>query len=297
MPEEIKKSESIGVEHEYVDLDVEEISVVDVPANTKEFAVIKCIGETKEEPMAQETVEKKSTDQSAKVDEVPVDVASENEGAAIEQVLTQLDSIEKTVKDFVSSEDNNDETESEEGEVEKAEDQEDTPENIFQKALEASGVKGKDLETAMSKYRKVCACKTEKSSSEEEQVTTEAPDLADQLFEMTRKAKAITPSRFEAIKQMQEILTKLIKEIETIPEGKSPKIKVPSNASFGNSGIKGVMKALSEVTKNLGALSETIKKNSEKISKIEKAQKPTTSLGDDEPVEKSGNEDFWTGAI
>lgn len=302
MTEEVKKEENIGVKHEYVDLDVEEISVVDLPANTKEFAVIKCIGEkSKEEPtMAKEKVEKKSTDQSAKVDEVPVDVATE--GAAIEQVLTQLDSIEKTVKDLVSSE-NDDEAEPEEGEVEKAEEQEETPETIFEKALKENGLEGEKLKAAMKKYRKACSCKTEKAGvekAENEEDKNEAektPDLADQIFEMARKAKAITPSRFEAIKQMQEILTKLIKEIETVPEGKSPKTKAPSNTSFGNSGIKDVMKALSEVTANLEALSETAKKNSEKINKIEKTQKPSTSLEDDEPVKKNSDKSFWAGAL
>jgi len=289
----LEKADSIGVKHEYTDLHVSEISVVDRPANQKEFAVIKCVENDEEqkgvEPMADQVVD--TTKEAANVEAVPVDVAKNDDDSAMDQALSQLDTISKSIAALtaqVEDEENGGGTEETETEKAKAE----TPETVFAAALKESGAKPDAIAAAVKKYKKVCACGAAPVAKAEETVTEPAePDFMGELASAVTKAKAITPKRLAALKALQEQLAKMIGEMEGIPHSKSPKTKVPKNNSFGTSGLKPIMKGLEDVTKAIGGLAE-------RIETIEKTRQASKGLSDQTTVTTNkADGDIWNGVL
>ncbi len=303
MTEEIalEKAESVGVEHEYTDLTVEELSVVDRPANQKEFAVIKCVDSDTEqkgvEPMADQVA--KSTKEAANVEVVPVEVAKSDDDTAMEQALENLDTISKSIAALTAKvegeEEGGDETETE---AEKAKTKE-TPATIFANALKTTGVKGEAFKAAMKKYEKVCACgsatvqKTE-TKTETEGAETEGEgdnDFMGNLAAAVTKAKVLTPKRLAALKALQEQLAKMIGEMEGIPHSKSPKTKVPKDTKFGASG-------LSAITKSLETVSAAMKTLTDRITKIEDVRQGSKGLGENGTVTtKKVDGNLWKGVL
>lgn len=295
----LEKAESVGVKHEYIELTVEELSVVDRPANQKEFAVIKCVESDTEkgvEPMADQTVESTARVEAANVEVVPVEVAKNEDDSAMTQALEQLDTITKSVAALgaqVATEEGGEKPEVET--TEKA--AKETPTTVFQAALKANGVKGEALTTAMKKYEKVCACGAAPvaKADESEAVTdddTDGNEFMGQLATAVNKAKVLTPKRLAALKALQEQLAKMIGEMEGIPHSKSPKTKVPKNNSFGASGLSPIMKGIEAVTKSIGDLGARI----EKIEKTRQGSKTLGETGTATPTQKADGE-FWSGAI
>lgn len=301
MTEEValEKAESIGVEHEYTDLKVDEISVVDRPANQKEFAVIKCVNsdteQKGEEPMADQVVD--STKEAASVEVVPVDVVKSEDDTAMAQALAQLDTISKSIAELttqVEDEEKGGETETE-TEAEKAAKKE-TPATVFAEALKANGVKGEAFKTAMKKYGKVCACGSATVQKTETKTETEGEaegdnDFMGNLAAAVTKAKALTPKRLAALKALQEQLAKMIGEMEGIPHSKSPKTKVPKDAKFGASG-------LSSITKSLETVSTAMKSLTDRIDQIENTRQGSKGLGESGTVTtKKADGDLWKGVL
>jgi len=303
MTEEValEKAESVGVEHEYTDLEVNEISVVDRPANQKEFAVIKCVGNSATqkgvEPMADQVA--KSTEEAANVEVVPVEVAKNDDDSAMEQALENLDTISKSIAGLAAQVEDEEGGKTEtETEAEKAAKKE-TPATIFANALKATGVKGEALKTALKKYEKVCACgsatvqKTEtKTETEGAETETEGDnDFMGNLAAAVTKAKVLTPKRLAALKALQEQLAKMIGEMEGIPHSKSPKTKVPKNASFGASG-------LSTITKSFETISTALKTLTGRIEQIENTRQGSKSLGESGTVTtKKADKDLWDNVL
>ncbi len=295
MTEEVtlEKAESIGVKHEYTELTVEELSVVDRPANQKEFAVIKCVEDDTQkegvEPMAEQEVGKTANDEAASVERVPVEVAKNDDDSAMGQVMDQLDTITKSIATLgaqVESE------EAEETDVEKA--AKETPTTVFAAALKASGAKPEAIQAAVKKYEKVCACgvaPVAKAEADDDDAD-DGDEFMGNLAAAVTKAKVLTPKRLAALKALYEQLGKMVGEMEGIPHSKSPKTKVPKNASFGSSGLSPIMKGLEAVTKSVGDLGA-------RIETIEKTRQGTKTLADSGTVTPTQKADgnFWNGAI
>lgn len=294
----VKKSQTVGVKHRYEDLIVEEISVVDLPANEHHFAVIKCKDgkqdknvNKEDQTMADKNVEKseekKTTGDSVVV---PVEVVKSEDDKAMEKVLQELAKIEKTVSSFASEEKEKEEEKEEELSEEK-----------FESALKASGINGVALEQAMEKYREIQKEETKKPTKEEEKEEPKVVEKSEEkeeeelnilgdLSQALEKAKTFTPSRIEAIKQALETLQKLMAGIESVPHGKSPRTKAPSTTSFGSSGLTSLTKAVENIQKSVSTMAN-------KLEKIEKTQLPSSSLGENEEVKKNNDEDFWATAL
>lgn len=298
----LEKAESVGVEHEYTDLKVSEISVVDRPANQKEFAVIKCVDSDTEqkgvEPMADQVA--KSTKEAANVEVVvvPVEVAKSDDDTAMEQALENLDTISKSIAALtakVEGEEGGGETEETEAEKAKAKE---TPATVFAAALKASGAKPEAIAAAVKKYEKVCACgsatvqKAETKPEGAETETTEGDDdFMGNLAAAVTKAKVLTPKRLAALKALQEQLAKMIGEMEGIPHSKSPKTKVPKDTKFGASG-------LSSITKSLETVSAAMKTLTNRITKIEDVRQGSKGLGESGTVTtKKADGNLWEGVL
>jgi hypothetical protein len=89
---DVKKSSSIGVKHEYTDLEVNEISIVDLPANQEEFAVIKRVENNSE-------LEKKiMAEKKQEIEEVKKEEESEFDSGNISDIIKKIGDIESKIE-------------------------------------------------------------------------------------------------------------------------------------------------------------------------------------------------------
>lgn len=296
----------------FLDLDVEEISVVDKPAIEVEFLVTKRMEEKSMEIQDQDatvTETEKNTDGAGVV---PVDAPASNNDAAVnkalENVASMVENIAKAagVKLGEKTEEVKKETSDESTEeTEKAKSAPAaTPATLralYQKQLKAAGVSGEALEKAMSEFDKA------KFPMQEEKKTTKSDDSDDvqaikameALEQAISKAKSFTPGRVAQLKSVVEQLQKLLAGVMEIPQGASPKTSTPGVGMHSN------MSAVQQLTKSMEGLTEAVNKSIQtqadlatRVEAIEKARAPSTAL------ENEGNstttetkKGFWEGVL
>lgn len=256
----VEKAANIGVEHEYTELEVNEISIVDLPANMKNFAVIKS---TNDSAQKGDKVSKNAEGKDAEVKKDDDDISKFME--SVEQLSDLVKGVGEQVKEA-------------------------------NEKIDAQKSNDKELDEKEVKKEKVQVVESEKEEPEIKDANFDETSFVENLGSIVLKAKAFTPKRIEKLKEMYSLMTKVMEDLEIIPSGQSPKNKLPGNAKFGQTGLAPIMKAVEKISCEVSKIVETQKALSEKVERIEKARRPSTSLGDDNVVTKKNN-DFWSGTV
>jgi len=288
---------------EFVDLKVDEVSLVDSPANEMEFAIVKSLNK-QEDNMAKDKktevtkAEEAETDAAAatpapeaEVENVPVEVAKA-ESDAVQQAMDQVTDIVKGIAEQIKA----DKTEEE--------------------VTKSDGGDGGDGEEAPAADDAPAA--EEESAAEDEETSDDAPastteedeveKTLDGLAAAIEKAKAFTPKRREqlekAIEQLQVLLAGLNPVKPPQPMGQAPAVKTPgpgfmSGIQKMTEAIEGLTKALDDQQNKIGELVETNKNLNERIEDIEKTRQPSTSVDDegDTDTETKTQKSFWSNVL
>jgi len=325
----------IEAKREFMDLEVDELSVVDSPANEEKFIVIKCkhqegqdMADKKEEvtkdtgsPVAEGN--KTPNDNGAKVEKVTVDV----EKAENDAVVEAMGKVQKTVEGIAKQ---------------LGMDAVDTPvakpspRDVVKKQLESAGLNEEQVEKSLKEYDAAAvesieksgdgktaagedaagdgtaAKKVEKSGDNTDVATAKSEDTAmdalTQLEEAISKAKRFTPQREETLKNAVEQLQKLLVALQPqAPKSViTPKNNLPSSASAGEANLTSVTKALQElsetVQKSLTAIQEGQKTLSTRVEDIEKARHPSKAVVEDgtdgvKTVKTEKAQSLWGGVL
>jgi hypothetical protein len=266
----------------FVELSVDEVSIVDSPANEEHFIVIKNLQDLQEVNMPGEKNEEttkdvvKNDDTQQNPEKIPVEVDKATDEAvakAMEQVADLINNISKSFDNVGEKAGDKDEqvSKKKEGEEEKKE----------------GGEEKKEVQTNKN---------AEKIDDNIREAASEA------VYEAIAKAKRFTPTREAALKAAIETLNKLAKELgmQEIPIGSSPSTNTPSGTTFGSSSItKSMEDFVAKLSAGMEKIVETTKNLDSRMEKIEKMAAPSKSVeGDgetDNKVEK--NQNFWKGVI
>jgi len=261
---DIKKSSNVGVKHEYVELEVNEISVVDRPANEEEFAVIKCVMED-EMPDKKEDIEKNIDKKNEKTE----DVKKEEE----QKQMQNLDDVLKKISDIESK-------------IESLKKDEKVQKEIdWKDELVAKGVDGKILKMIEDKFNQKEKVKKESENSLIGELTTELT-----------KAKTFTPSRIKRLEDASQLLSRLMEEITQINQ-KPNDLSSHSDSQSMETGNGDVKKNFDDMNKNFFELCSVVKALKEKVEAIEKIRQPSTSLDKQENEDVKKSDDFWSGVF
>lgn len=320
----------------FVALDVGEVSLVDSPANEREFAVVKSLN-PEDSDMA-DTAEVIKGDNN--VETVSLEVAKATNDAvekAMEKVTGLVENIAKLAQPEPEAEASNtdvakgtDELPSE-ADIEKGltKEQKETRQQMRQKLekqMAGCGMKGDMLKSAVDVAMRTLAGqgaftpgqsakppvkKTAKSDGEGENTDTQVSkselnpqdivqETIKQISQGLQGAQTLgAPDAQKALKAAVETLQSLLKQVsmQEVPTGGMPKNTLPSNNSYGASGIKEITKALEGVNDALGELKETQKSLSERLEDIEKTRQPDTSGGADQSNTTDTKKSMWSGIL
>lgn len=284
----------------FLELKVDEVSLVDLPANEKDFVVVKS---QQEEQTMSETTETNNP----KTERVAVEVPDSGDPAvakALEHVQNIVESITKSLAPAAKP------AETVETDAEKAAkggkkkagySMNDMVKAILPKASDDEIAKHVDALKKAGFDFDAAAAGVAKSA--EEPAAPAVPPVTQEgvlaaFFESVAKAKSFTPERVAALKQMVELLQKMLAEVAP---GASPATNTPGLKVAPDSGIQDLLGE--KVTKALEKLGETL---GERIGKIEtevsaiKNATPAPAGGEPpgnatESTKKSGN--MWKGVL
>jgi len=302
----------------FLKLNVGEVSLVDSPANEKEFLVTKNLEENVMGEQQANAAERVEIEQAAGGES---DVAS-----VLKHVSTIVENIAKAVKAengqasapaIAAATGTPAATESEEDEdVEKS----------LTEALKAMGIEPTAEQLAKAKKagfdpaQKFPTAKKplEKETKKAAAAPTEAEAVAETvltiegLSSLITKAKKFTPGRIEKLKGAVEALKGLLEEIDSVPQGTNPGVSPSGTTTFGASGIKGSLTAgdnvdtskakeptMADVLKAVNGLAEVVKGLGGEVESIKKARPASESLegkgGTDTETKKSAG--LWSGLL
>lgn len=301
----------------FLDLTVQEISLVDAPANEVEFLVVKRLNDTEGEPMPNANTNptdgavEQQTTKKADAEVVSVD-AGETSDQAVTKALEQVNQLVRGIADTVQAVKSANAPApapapapaASEEDVEKTSN---PARKVFKAQLEKAGVKGEALKSALAEYdaetkkasepaEKPAAETSTKKGTEESEELTDATKALEALSEVVEKAKKFTPKRQEALKQAIGTLSSLLSELSPSADAAS------SDTANGGSGLVSLTKAIEglteTVTKALAEVQETTKALGARVETVEKARNAPSALppeNNDQPetVKKS----FWSGVI
>lgn len=319
----------------FLDLNVDEISVVDTPAVEVEFLVMKRM-EDDSMDATEETVTEthKDANDGGAAEVVSVDAGASEDAAvnkALEQVAGMVENIAKaagvkiaeTTKSGPGEDDNGDGGGDGDGGEEattKAKTKAFNPREMFGKQLKANGITGDAFTKAMADFDKQFKpfqpgasaqppLTKDKPTTKTAETPVEEPsaeELAEQeamkslgaLETAIQKAKRFTPAREKQLKSALEALKALFDDLQKIPPGGSPSTTVPGNMSFGASGVQALTKSIEQLTEVVNKSMEQSKANAERIEAIEKARTPSTSIEDEGGTDdKAVKKNFWGGVL
>lgn len=275
----------------FLDLVVEEVSIVDSPANECNYVVVKNLQEDGD--MANTNTQQNAaldSSQAASANTIPVNVESENNTEvikAMQQVTAMVTSIAKSLEGAKNPDNaENDETKTEKSAA--------TP-----TATTAVPTATTAAPTAAPEGDGVKTKKNATAQSQEQSPSDAFEDTLKALGAVVEKAKRFTPKREAALKEIVDKLMALSKEMgmEEIPVGQSPTASLPSSASYGGTAISKSLEELTKVVKTLSeSMQETTKSLGDRLAKVENIRQPSQGEGDDNSttkVEKS----MWAGIL
>lgn len=270
----------------FLALKVDEVSLVDSPANEQEFIVIKRLATEETTTMGAAAIQQPAPAGApaaaeanvAKVAEgqttttnpeaVPVQVEKAADETSA-KVLAQVEKLtEMIAKGFAPSA-------PVESDVEKANKKAKAKEEM-QKKLEGAGLKGVALEKAVDAALAAEEAPTAKAAEPAEGAADEGEAVSktlEALAEVIQKAKTFTPKREKAMKTLMEDLQKLLSDMSSAPATQAPASIVPG------SGLSDIKKALEEVVATMKEhVTTTTKALAERVESIEKTRNPSQSV-------------------
>lgn len=306
----------------FVELNVDEVSLVDSPANEEEFAVIKsltaqeddmAVDKSKDtvtenaeesteetEPKVEKDAEEESKDEGA--EKVEVDAEKPDDEGVVKAMAKVTDLVESIAKAAGVSADSEEETDDAEEETEKAGASFGASgiRDMFSKQLKKAGVKGDALKAAMDEFDKEAKkkkkavppeededMKAKKSSTPEEENVPEeeTDDEVNKTLDVIEQAiqKA---KRFTPKREeaLKGVVDQLSKLLKELTG--TNKATAPGSAQFGASGIGDLtvaVKKLAEAfTKHTEESAKTTKSLGERVESIEKERQPSTSIDGDD---------------
>lgn len=283
----------------FVELDTEEVSLVDSPANEVEFLVKK----NQEDRMGAQA---EQNDEAVRVASPAGD--GEHVAKAVEHVNSIIDKITKMVPTQKAEE-------PEETKTAKAEEEEATETPTLKSVLSMLGLKGEAMEAAVSKLKGAGldadmafpSAQEPVAKAEEAEETEEVNEDTPLTIGALQKAAAFTPGRTKKLEEAYEAL-KLV--LEAIGVGQSPSTKAPTVESHGNpSGVNAlaapkrrpVMKSEEEpdFVEAIKSLATAVGSLTERVESVEKAREASNSVEDegttDSNVKKSSG--MWSGIL
>lgn len=290
----------------FLKLEVDELSVVDVPANEVEFLVAKSMD--LEENMAGQS------DAPANIDRVPVEHPVEGDEAEVAKALKHVNDIVNTITQaFVNK---SAEAPAAETPAAEAATEEDDVTKSLKGMLKTIGLEGKAADEAIDKLKKAgfdpkkgipSFAKTTKATTEEPPVEEASTPLTiDGLTEAIAKAAVFTPGRVEKLKEAMETLKMLL---EAVAPNTSPKTKTPGNASLGASGVNSLSSGAPEpvvkaaeltaiLEKALQPFTEKLEGVVKEVETIKSARPPSNSLeSDDNATSTPTAKSIWSGVL
>lgn len=263
----------------FVKLNIEEISLVDAPANEQEFAVIKAKNlEVKEMAKAkEEKVEEKIEEGS------PEKVETEEKTTDDEKVQKAMDKVVGLVESLVEK-------------AAKKPGKMPTEEVEEEKGCGGGKVKKEEVKKEANEEEEKAA-----SSEEDEEKQKKTPvkkqaeegSVLDVLFQEISKAKRFTPKRQEALQELSQKLNDLMADIggEKMETEQTP--EEPAEVTE-ETVQKSVKETEEKVAKSLSGLLEITKNLSTRIEEIEKARQPSKVVqGGTDGKETGVEKGFW----
>lgn len=276
----------------FIDLEVDEVSLVGSPANEVPFLVTKSKRKPEESMVAK--AEKTEDSQTVQVEQT-----SE---ASAEVVRKCLQSVENIVKNVITMK----------GEESPAVEPIDVTKGVtVSDLLTKAGMEGDVLKSALSALTKagVDTTKTLSAPAPVETQKAEAPkaqtseDAMEIFAQVIQKAARLTPARVKQLQDAQELL-KLV--LEGVSVGESPKTKTPEGQNPG-SGIQTqlakaaepteVTKSLTSITEGMTQISTVLKGLSDRMELIEKAKPASSSDTTTTDTKKAKGASLFAGVI
>ena len=283
----------------FLDLKVNEISLVDLPANQKEFAVVKRLQEEEmpdeiKNQASADDVEKKAEaeetkDENKAVEEAMGKVVSMVEGLVQKKEAEEKDEEKEEVKEEVKEE-------AEEKAEEKTEKAESKNRSIFKQQLVENGIEGDALESALKKFDDQMNDDNEKVEKREEAVEDKETQILEALESSILKAKRFTPGRMKTLKSVVDTLQSLMKELTPIQmneEANQPEASFPTGIDTSVS--KAIEKMAGVFEEKMTEMAETNKSLNDRVEAIEKVRNPSASIEEEGDTDKEAKveKSFW----
>jgi hypothetical protein len=295
-------------------LKVGEVSLVDSPANEKEFLVTKNLEENVMGEKQSNAAERVEIEQAA--GDSDVTSVLKHVTAIVENIAKAVTSGNTASAPAIAAAT---ETETETDETDEA----DVEKSSFSAMMKAAGVKmtpemmAKLKAAGFDPSQKFPTAKPPTSGTTKAATPAAATDEAfaetvltiEGLSSMITKAKKFTPGRIEKLRGAVDALKGLLEEISEVPQASMPGVSTPSGTTFGPSGVKSLADGnnvdtskstnpgMTDVLKAINGLAEVVKNLGGEVESIKKARPASNSVeegGTDKPVQKSN---FWGGVL
>jgi hypothetical protein len=285
----------------FIDLTVNEVSLVDSPANEQEFIVIKRLEmeenkmsavakpEAQTPPKAAPVSEPVTKDAGATpaVEQVAVEVNKTDVSA---KVLEQVENIAKAIAGLSGAQ-----PAATAEDVEKAK----AKEKIegVRKSLKDAGFSEEHIQKAVSALEAPAEVKKTEAQTDDTEVST--AKALDAIALAIQKAKTFTPKREQALKGVVEQLTKLLGELAPATDNSNT---LPSGAAL-SSGLSDVKKQMEDLVTTIKASFGNVETATQalggRIEAIEKARNPSQSTPTNETATKdtATQKSFWAGVL
>jgi len=316
---------------EFIDLNVDELSLVDKAANEEIFVVIKSLNQDEENNMADKKDDKvqkqdqpaddtaaeetkpdeaagdapkpdeaagdepKADDAPAEGDEPEKAEAGEAEGSD-EAVTKAMDRVANLVESIVNkgapeSDEADDKPDTDEEGVEKAAVDKRA---LFEKQLKAAGMKGDAVKKAMAEYDKAFPAPVKKADdTEPKPAAVEAATVLDTIQKAIAQAQTFTPERSDQ-------LLDVAKQLQEVVNGITGKVEHSETQPKGDgSDMQAVAKAVGELVaafKDHVAVSKSL---TDRMEQIEQVHNPSTSVDEEGETDKEEKTEksFWAGVL
>jgi hypothetical protein len=291
-----------------LELKVDEVSLVDLPANESDFVVVKSQAAQEEEIMSGKNATAETENNTERVPvEVP-DSSDPNVAKALEHVSNIVESITKSLQTPAAKPaetvEETDKAKNKKGGGYSMRDMVKTllpkaSEDEISKHLETLKKSGLDVEAVLAATTK--AVETAPAAPAPAAPTRE--EVLSDFIDAVSKAKSFTPERIDALKQMMETLKLMLQEVAP---GASPNTSTPPLKVSPSSGIQDLManKSLEPLVKALEGLKEAVEKSNAKVEGLEKevtaiksAKPAPASEQDDSAAPKPVKKGFWGGVL
>lgn len=256
----------------FVDLEVDEVSLVDSPANEKEFAILKRVEEEMPNDV-KEVIEKEATSSDEKLEEETDNKEvseKKEEEVSVDPEKIVTEAVEKAIGKVTG---------------------------LIESIAKKSNEKNEDApkETVPEKVEEVAPEKTEEAAPE----VAETPEVAPEATPV-EKAKRFTPTRIQTLKEVAATIQTLVGEIADASQPEEEKeVSKSAEKDETQEVFKSLTQTLGDLKTSFQSFLSTSKTLNDRLEVIEKSIQPSQSVegngGTDTDVKKDNN--IWKGLL